>query len=222
MRPKGSGMRESRANAAEAAGLGIPAGFWSPWGANTVSEAGVQTGTGAGGRIGQLRSYAARAARPNASALAKRLAGSRAIAMKTASVSGAGTSHASHCSRIFWTRLRVSSRQAKEQQRAKRVNIAADARLPKPILLGWRVGPRAKLDGIGISTFAPSTRDSQVNNHQRREGHAGIGGISHTRHDDVRRFKVAMDYRYPGSPAAAKPACSSPTALHKTGYSPRA
>ena len=93
-------MRESRPNAAEAAGLGSSAELQNPWGVNTVSEAGAQTGTGAGGRTGQLRSYAARVARPNAPALAKRLAGSSAIAMQMTSARGAGTPRISHCSRM--------------------------------------------------------------------------------------------------------------------------
>lgn len=101
-------------------------------------------------------------------------------------------------------RLGVSSRQAKEQQCAKRVNIAADARLPKPKLLGRRIGTRAKLDGVGVGAIAPNARDSQVNNHQRREGHASIGRIPHARYDDVRGFKVAMDYRYPWLPRSCK------------------
>ena len=75
-------------------------GFWSPWGVNTVSEAGVRTGAGAGGRTGRLRSYAARVAHPNASALAKRLAGSSAIDMQMTSASGVGMPRASHCSRM--------------------------------------------------------------------------------------------------------------------------
>ena len=101
-------------------------------------------------------------------------------------------------------RFGVSSRQAKEQQCAKRVNIAADARLPKPKLLGRRIGTRAKLDGVGVGAIAPNARDSQVNNHQRREGHASIGRIPHARYDDVRGFKVAVDYRYPRLPRSCK------------------
>ena len=124
--------------------------------------------------------------------------------MQITSASGAGTSRASHCSRIFWTRLRVSSRKAKEQQRAKRVNIAADARLPKPKLLGRRIGTRAKFDGVGIGAIAPNARDPQVDNHQRREGHASIGRIPHARYDDVRGFKIAVDYRYPRLPRGCK------------------
>ena len=119
-------------------------------------------------------------------------------------------------------RFGVSSRQAKEQQRAKRVNIAADARLPKPILLGRRIGSRAKFDGVGIGAIAPNVRDPQVDNHQRREGHASIGRIPQP---DTMMFE-GLRSRWitgtPGSSAAAKPACSSPTASHKTGYSPRA
>ena len=101
-------------------------------------------------------------------------------------------------------RFGVSSRQAKEQQCAKRVNIAADARLPKPKLLGRRIGTRAKLDGVGVGAIAPNARNSQVNNHQRREGHAGIGRIPHARYDDVRGFKVAVDYRYSRLPRSRK------------------
>lgn len=92
--------REQTACSGGAAGLGSPAGFWSPWDANTVSEAGVRTGAGAEGRTGRLRSYAARVARPNASVLAKRLAGSSAIDMQTASASGVEMLRASHCSRM--------------------------------------------------------------------------------------------------------------------------
>ena len=101
-------------------------------------------------------------------------------------------------------RFGVSSRQAKEQQCAKRVNIAADARLPKPKLLGRRIGTRAKLDGVGVGAIAPNARDSQVNNHQRGKGHAGIGRVSHARHNDVRGFKVAVDNRYPRLPRSCK------------------
>ena len=93
------------------------------------------------------------------------------------------------------SRLRVGPRQAKEKKRAECIHIAAHARLPKPILLGRRVGPRTKLDGIGIGAVAPHARNSQIDNHQRRKAHTGIGRILHARHDDVRRLKVAMDYR---------------------------
>lgn len=218
----GSGIRESRLLRQGAAGE-------TSWGCRTEDIVICRATCAIEGPVtrielapGKHSPYAARTACPSAAALAKRLAGSSAIAMQITSASGAGTSRASHCSRIFWTRLRVSSRQAKEQQRAKRVNIAADARLPKPILLGRRIGSRAKFDSVGIGAIAPNVRDPQVDNHQRREGHASIGRIPHARYDDVRGFKVAVDYQYPGSPAAAKPACSSPTASHKTGYSPRA
>lgn len=92
-------------------------------------------------------------------------------------------------------RFGISPRQAKEQQRAERINIATHARLPKTVLLGRRIGTRAKLNGIGIGTVTPDTRDPQINNHQRGKGHAGISRVSHARHDDVRRLKIAMDNR---------------------------
>lgn len=63
--------------------------------------------------------------------------------------------------------LRVDSRQAEEQQGAKCVDVASHARLPKPILLGRRIGSRAKLDGVGIGAIVPYARDPQVDNHQR-------------------------------------------------------
>lgn len=63
--------------------------------------------------------------------------------------------------------FRVDSRQAKEQQGPKCVDIAAHTRLPKPILLGRRIGSRAKLDGVSIGAIAPYARDPQVDNHQR-------------------------------------------------------
>ena len=63
--------------------------------------------------------------------------------------------------------FRVDSRQAEEQQGAKCVDVAAHTRLPKPILLGRRIGSCAKLDGIGIGTIAPYAGAPQVDNHQR-------------------------------------------------------
>ena len=92
-------------------------------------------------------------------------------------------------------RFGISPRQAKEQQRAERINIATHARLPKTVLLGRRIGTRAKLNGIGIGTVTPDTRDPQINNHQRGKGHAGIGRIVRARHDDIRGLQIAMDHR---------------------------
>lgn len=65
------------------------------------------------------------------------------------------------------TRLGVGPRQTKEQQGTERIDIAAHARLAKTILLGRRIGTRAKLNGIGIGSLAPHASDSQVDNHQR-------------------------------------------------------
>ena len=52
------------------------------------------------------------------------------------------------------TRLGVGPRQTKEQQGTERIDIAAHARLTKTILLGRRIGTRAKLNGIGIGSIA--------------------------------------------------------------------
>ncbi len=111
--------------------------------------------------------YDARAACPSAFALAKRLSGSSAIAMQITSANGTGTSRASHCSRMSRAQLGFGPRQTKEQQGTERIDIASHARLAKTVLLGWRIGSRAKLNGIGIGSFAPHASDSQVDNHQR-------------------------------------------------------
>ena len=91
--------------------------------------------------------------------------------------------------------FRVDSRQAEEQQGAKCVDVAAYTRLPKPILLGWRIGSRAELNGVCIGAIAPHARDPQVDNHQRRKRQALIERTVRTRHDDIRRLEVAMDHR---------------------------
>ena len=91
--------------------------------------------------------------------------------------------------------FRVDSSQAEEQQGAKCVDVAAHTRLPKPILLGRRIGSRAKLDGVGIGAIAPYAGDPQVDNHQRRKRQTVIRRIVGTCHDDIRRLEVTMDHR---------------------------
>ena len=158
MRPRDSGTRESRPHAAEAAGPGGPAGFWSPWGVNTVSEAGVRTG-GAGGRTGR---------RPSQRFRTRKTLG-RVERHRHADGIGKWSGNAARLALLAHVEpwLRVDSRQAEEQQGAKCVDVASHARLPKPILLGRRIGSRAKLDGVGIGAIVPYARDPQVDNHQR-------------------------------------------------------
>ncbi len=165
MRPRDSGTRESRPHAAEAAGPGSPAGFWSPWGVNTVSEAGVRTGAGAEGRTGQLRSYAAR--RPSQCFRARKTLG-RVERHRHADGIGKWGGNAARLALLAHVEpwFRVDSRQAEEQQGAKCVDIAAHTRLPKPILLGRRIG---RVPNLTVSASAPSRHqgDPQVDNHQR-------------------------------------------------------
>ena len=101
-------------------------------------------------------------------------------------------------------RFRVDSRQAEEQQGAKCVDVAAHTRPPKPILLGRRIGSRAKLDGVGIGAIAPYAGDPQVDNHQRRKRQTVIRRIVGTCHDDIRRLEVAMDHRRRSLPRHCK------------------
>ena len=166
MRPRDSGTRESRPHAGEAAGPGGPAGFWSPWGVNTVSEAGVRTG-GAGRPHGATQ-IVCRARRPSQRFRTRKTLGRVERHRHADGIGkGVGMPRASHCSRMSSPWLRVDSRQAEEQQGAKCVDAASHARLPKPILLGRRIGSRAKLDGVGIGAIVPYARDPQVDNHQR-------------------------------------------------------
>lgn len=72
------------------------------------------------------------------------------------------------------TWLGVSPRQTKEQEGTQRVDIAANARLAKTILLGRRIGTRSKLDRVGVGSVTPYPRNPQIDNHQRRKRHAGI------------------------------------------------
>ena len=118
--------------------------------------------------------------------------------------------------------FRVDSRQAEEQQGAKCVDVAAHTRLPKPILLGRRIGSRAKLDGVGIGAIAPYARDpkSIITSDENVRPSSSVQFAPVTMiFDGLRsRWITGADV----SPAIAKPAWSSPTASHRAGYNSRA
>ena len=73
---------------------------------------------------------------------------------------------------------------AEHEHHAQRVDIAADARLAKAVLLGRRVRARTEPNGIRPGIRTEAARDAEVD-----ERHAI------TRHDDVPGLEVAMDDR---------------------------
>ena len=165
MRPRDSGTRESRPHAAEAAGPGGPAGFWSPWRQHRLR-----------GRSSDRRrrrphgatQIVCRARRPSQRFRTRKTLG-RVERHRHADGIGKWSGNAARLALLAHVEpwLRVDSRQAEEQQGAKCVDVASHARLPKPILLRRRIGSRAKLDGVGIGAIVPYARDPQVDNHQR-------------------------------------------------------